>query len=159
MQRIPQSPYWRESAPNTPFPISSVYGTFFASHTHHRNLVLGNSGSDDSSKKIVCLTAWYSKLISKLMLLRSLERQWRKAGYTSEKCLISYHSQRSLRSWASSAAALPGFRTFILVTENKCPAHLSWDCASLSSVALQTTVPAYLLSLCPGKTSYSASLA
>jgi hypothetical protein len=96
----------------TPFPISSVYGAFLASHTHHRNLVLGNRGSDDSSKKIVCLTAWYSKLISKLMLLRSLERQQRKAGCISEKCLISYRSQGSLRSWASSAAALPGFWTF-----------------------------------------------
>lgn len=112
IQQIPRPLCCRESGPTTPFPISNICGAFFASHARHRNLVLGNRGSDDSSKKILCLTAWYSKLISKLMLLRSLERQRRKAGYTSEKCLISYHSQGSLRSWASSAASLPGFRTF-----------------------------------------------
>ena len=93
------------------------------------------------------------------MLLRSLERQRRKQDIHQRNVLSRITRKEAC---GLGQVALPHFQAsglFILVKENKCPAHLSWDCASLSSVTLQTTVPAYLLSLCPGKTSYSASLA
>jgi hypothetical protein len=91
--------YCRESGPYTPFPISSVCGAFLASHIRHRNLVLGNRGSDDSSKKIVCLTAWYSKLISKLMVLA-------KFGTSGEEGRIYIRETSYLVSLARKLAVL-----------------------------------------------------